>query len=255
MDRWRVIEFDAYDGASNMAIDEALSFYALRKESPPTLRLYSWKEPTTSIGAFQNIADIDFDYCAANNIPIVRRPTGGRAVLHFDELTYSFSCPKIDGLFSDNLLDNYKTLNSAFFNAFLALGIDVQISGKKLKRHDLTGTPICFASTSYSEITVLGKKIMGSAQRRYSEGFLQQGSIPINIDMALMQAIFKHAPIDEVFFYTYPANINIDAIIAAVKTAFEQTFSIRFISEGLTVYEKGLYLTLLKERYQSRQWT
>ncbi|HYA14410.1 MAG TPA: hypothetical protein VEF33_08745, partial [Syntrophales bacterium] len=96
-----------------MALDEAIACSVRQGGSPATLRFFGWLKPSVSLGAFQKISDIDTRWCADHNVPIVRRPTGGRGILHNDELTYSFSA-RDDGLFSTGLLDAYRKISSAF---------------------------------------------------------------------------------------------------------------------------------------------
>lgn len=99
MTTWRLIDSGPCDASYNMALDEAIAVFVRRGRSCPALRLYGWETPSVSLGSFQKLDDIDEEYCSHENIPVVRRPTGGRAVLHGDELTYSFSS-KNEGRFS-----------------------------------------------------------------------------------------------------------------------------------------------------------
>jgi lipoate-protein ligase A len=98
-DRWRFIDTGLCTASYNMALDEAIATAVKRGNSPPTLRLYGWDRPSVSVGYFQNVCDIDSDYCIKKGIPIVRRPTGGRAILHDGEITYSFSVKTDTGVF------------------------------------------------------------------------------------------------------------------------------------------------------------
>jgi len=99
-DSWRFIDSGNCEASFNMAIDEAIAISVRKGDVPPTLRLYGWDVPSVSIGCFQKIRDINVEYCGEKNIPIVRRPTGGRAILHYQDITYSFSTKTDFGLFS-----------------------------------------------------------------------------------------------------------------------------------------------------------
>jgi lipoate-protein ligase A len=216
-----------------MALDEALSVSVRRGDSPSTLRLYSWNRPAVSLGAFQKISDIDIDFCRSCNVPIVRRPTGGRAILHGDELTYSFSAMNA-GLFSGGLMDSYRKLGTAFNRCFELIGLSCAIKKDLAKGRELMRSPICFASTSLGEISSGGKKIIGSAQKRWKDGFLQQGSIPFDIDRRRLAAVFRIPPqtVDynsltglRELLPDFDAATFRDHLIAA----FEETFSVTLL--------------------------
>lgn len=250
MNNWRFIDFNYYEAAHNMAFDEAIANTVIEGHVPPTLRLYGWKTKSVSIGAFQKMHNINVELCNQKNIPIVRRPTGGRAILHNIELTYSFSSPKLEGFFTDKLLDNYKALNTAFLQAFQALGIPAKLSQRRLKRKELTQTPLCFASTSFSEITVKDKKVMGSAQKRFPNGFLQQGSIMLMPDRPLTQAIFKQYEHSMAGLTEFLPAITIDILSLKVKEAFENTFNIKFHSQDQYHPVEEACLDRLLAKYQ-----
>jgi len=110
---WRFIDTGPCSAAYNMALDEAIAIVVRKDNAPPTLRLYGWDMLSVSIGCFQKISDVDIAYCIEKHIPVVRRPTGGRAILHSNEITYSFSVKTTHRLFSKGLLDSYKKISIA----------------------------------------------------------------------------------------------------------------------------------------------
>ncbi len=175
---WRLIDSGPQDAFYNMALDEAIASAVRENVSPSTLRFYGWTLPSISIGCFQKTDNLDLGYAFLAGIPVVRRPTGGRGILHGDELTYSFSSPN-EGAFAGGLFESYQALSAAFSLVFSRLGLLIETQKRK---HAPGRSPLCFQSASFGEITVGGKKIIGSAQRRRRNGFLQQGSIPLNID-------------------------------------------------------------------------
>jgi len=191
MTSWRFIESGLCDAAYNMALDEAIAAAVRNGDSPPTLRLYGWRQPSVSLGAFQKITDVDTSYCAAHDVHVVRRPTGGRGILHGEELTYSFSA-RNEGLFSQGLLDVYKKISAAFSLGLQRLGLSVKMETRRERGSNRERSPLCFQSTSYGELTINGKKVIGSAQKRWGDGFLQQGSIPYTIDHTALAAVFKN---------------------------------------------------------------
>ena len=196
MEEWRVIDDGPRDGASNMAIDRAILAACASGEVPPTLRLYSWKRPTLTIGYAQNInGEIDFERCREMGIQVVRRPTGGRALLHHHELTYSLTAPVPHPKFPSSLQGAYKVITRALLGGLEELGIKdaVLVNARKIDRRKVSfSSPSCLSSINNWEIEVRGAKLVGSAQRRTKRAFLQHGSILIDCDRLLSISLFKY---------------------------------------------------------------
>ncbi|MGP0566496.1 MULTISPECIES: lipoate--protein ligase family protein [unclassified Nitrospina] len=196
MNRWRYIEDDKQNGAWNMAVDEALLRSCESDPSyVPTLRLYGWNHPTLSIGYSQPLeAEIDLMRCRENNVDWVRRPTGGRALLHMEELTYSMVGPVTHPLFSGGLKATFSVISQALLRGLRELRIaDAHIN--KEKQYGTTRqerSPACFASLNHCEITVHERKLIGSAQRRTQQAFLQHGSVLIATDHDLFHSLLLH---------------------------------------------------------------
>ncbi len=257
---WRVVDTGCLDAYSNMAIDEAVSVAVRTEKAPPTLRFYMWKGFSVSIGQFQRIAEVDTLFCRKENIPVVRRPTGGRAILHGTDLTYSFSAPNMPPFFSEGLLSTYSHLSKAFYIAFRALDFDVRISSRREKGRVLTGSPLCFQSVSYGEITILGRKVMGSAQKRWKDGFLQQGSIMLTIEGALMKSVFRETEKESIAqtmigLAEVNPSVNLEDLKEAIVNAFQEVFGVSLIIDNLSRYEKDLADRLREEKYLSPEWT
>ena len=123
---WRLLQSPAQPGAWNMALDEAIFEAAGRREVLPTLRLYAWQPACLSLGYGQPITDVDLEALAAQGWGLVRRPTGGRAILHIDELTYSVSGPQDEPRLRGSILESYRTLSAALLAGLLRLGIQAQ---------------------------------------------------------------------------------------------------------------------------------
>ncbi|MEW6002703.1 MAG: hypothetical protein AB1638_08675, partial [Nitrospirota bacterium] len=169
-DKWRFIDTGLRGAAYNMALDEAIATAVRRDASLPTLRLYGWDMPSVSLGCFQKISDVDLEYCDKRQITVVRRPTGGRAILHNDEMTYSLSVKTTSGPFSRGLLDSYKKIGSALSLALSKIGLSPELrmlreKNRPATRHSTLRSPLCFHSKSYGEITINDKKVIGSAQK------------------------------------------------------------------------------------------
>ena len=183
-DMWELIIDGAEDGARNMAIDSALLDEV--EGSPETrtiVRFYGWRTPTISLGRNQKMEKaVDVDYCCRNGIDIVHRPTGGRAVLHDDELTYAV-ISNDTASFGDTIYGNYKRVSEALCLGYNRLGVPAILASDTRKAPTVQDAdPPCFLSTSRYELMVDGRKIVGSAQRRVRRSFLQHGSMPITCD-------------------------------------------------------------------------
>ena len=182
--RLRVIRDGPTTGAVNMQHDHDL----LAKHRPgdtTVLRLYRWIPPSVSLGYNQQIADFDRETIAARGYDLVQRPTGGRAILHAEELTYAVVGTSPGELFGGTLHETYMTINRALLTFLQKLGLaaDISAGGSRAARRALA----CFHAAGQHEIGVEGKKLIGSAQRRSNGVFLQHGSIltgPAHADLA-----------------------------------------------------------------------
>lgn len=182
---WRLIHSAAQPGAFNMALDEAILEAASRGDSPPTLRLYAWSPACLSLGYAQPFADVDTGALKKMGWDLTRRPTGGRAILHTDELTYAVIAPAIDPVVSGSLLESYRRISRALLAGLAELSLEAHAD----QQYDLpTGArqngPVCFEVPSSYEITVEGRKLVGSAQARRKDGVLQHGSLPLYGNLA-----------------------------------------------------------------------
>lgn len=249
---WRLIVDGDHGADYNMALDEAL---ALCADSAPTLRLYGWDRPSVSLGRFQHIEEVDIAYCEARDIPIVRRPTGGRGILHVSaELTYGFAAPSVEGEFSGGLFKSYALLGEAFKRAFTALGVPCQSEHRKRASGPRTG--VCFQSTSFAELAVGGRKIIGSAQRRYRAAMLQQGSIPITMDYEGIGRVFgSEGRAAMAGLGEFIPGLTVEALREAVVDSFQRTFAVRFELQGPSPRECELRDSLCLSRYADARWT
>lgn len=262
-DAWRFIDSGQCSAACNMALDEAIATAVRKDKSPPTLRLYGWNIQSVSIGCFQKISDIDIEYCIGKHIPVIRRPTGGRAILHNHELTYSFSIKTIQGLFSKGLIDSYKKISIALGSALLKIGLSPELKLSREARNTSaihhSRIALCFQSTSFGEITINNKKVVGSAQKRWTDSLLQQGSIPFTIDNDKMVRIFRLESTQEVkgaiigLKDIFP-DLNTNDLQNAIRISFEETFDARLISSSPSQEEVSLAQELEAQKYLSHQW-
>jgi lipoate-protein ligase A len=191
---WRLIIHPAATGAVNMAIDEAILESTAQLLVLPTLRLYAWEPPCLSLGYAQPFADVDLVRLETSGWHLVRRPTGGRAILHTDELTYSVSGPQAEPRLTGGVLESYRVLSRALLNALHRLSIPAQSThSPAISSSDAQNGPVCFEVPSNYEITVDGKKLLGSAQARRKEGVLQHGTLPIGGDLRRITQVLAFA--------------------------------------------------------------
>jgi len=182
---WRFINTGRAGGAFNMALDLALAESVRNKISGPVLRFYDWEQPTISLGYNQDVEQLDLAACRQAGVKVVRRPTGGRAVFHFNEFTYSVIAPQEDPLLGGPVLDTYRTIAQALVAGLEHLGIESELQRSQSAGASVKDSPLCFAAAGRYEITASGKKILGSAQRRIQGIILQQGSLLLAQDQNL----------------------------------------------------------------------
>lgn len=236
----------------NMAIDEAIATAFSKGQVPPTLRLYGWAVPAVSFGSFQKWEPEWNDLAASGALRFVRRITGGRALLHDRELTYSVVASTKDPLFSEGIKGTFYAIAGGLLAGLRSLGADADLyAPPRSQRLERPANPLCFASTSWYEITAEGKKLIGSAQRRWTKHFLQHGSI-----------ILEKGP-DRAF--SSENQISLDALLprlpndktlrAALKEGFEAALSIKLEDGILNPEEEKISARLAKEKYGSPAWT
>src|SRR5215468_8877203 len=234
---WKLIIDGARDGASNMSIDVALLEEIESSSEPRTVvRFYGWRTPTISLGRNQKIDKaVDADYCRTNGIDIVHRPTGGRAVLHDDELTYAVISNDTEA-FGDTIYGNYKRVSEALCLGYKRLGVPAVLAPDTRKHPDFpddTDLP-CFISPSRYELEVDGRKIVGSAQRRVRRSFLQHGSMPMACNAETLARITRISDVSalrqEMAGITefLPERPAIEVVRSAMISAFQDHFAIEF---------------------------
>jgi lipoate-protein ligase A len=190
MPSWHYIDSGHNIGAYNMAVDEELLARAQAGEAVPVLRFYGWDPPAVSLGRFQHLESaVNAEACRRHGFDIVRRITGGRAVLHHHELTYSIIARADNPLFPSTVLGTYKVIAAGLLAGLRNLGLPAEMVSRGGRHAALVEKkpkdPACFSSPSWYEILVNNRKIVGSAQRRMRSAFLQHGSILIDYDPRL----------------------------------------------------------------------
>jgi len=195
---WRIIDSGPGPAGWNMALDEALLIMAANGLCPPTLRFFSWETPSLSIGSFQKAELLNLRLIKEKSVPLVRRPTGGRAVLHDRELTYSVTCQIPSPFFPPDLMGSYKKIGSCFLRGLKSVSVEADLlpvskNPDRKPSQESGRNPLCFSSPSWYEVLVGGKKLIGSAQRRIRGSFLQQGSLLMELDLAGLVSLMEFA--------------------------------------------------------------
>src|SRR6185312_15307752 len=181
---WRlIVDTDARIGAENMALDEAIMEAVGAGDSPPTLRFYQWAPPCLSLGKRQPLDGVDLAACRADGVDVVRRATGGWAILHTDEMTYSIALRPDDPRVSGAILDTYRTLSEGLIHGLRLLGANAEMN-PVIPGGAQNTSAACFEVPSAYEITLGERKLIGSAQTRPAGKVLQHGSLPLFGDIA-----------------------------------------------------------------------
>jgi lipoate-protein ligase A len=276
---WRIISTGAKDAFFNMALDEALLCSCQNGSSPPVLRLYLWNPPAVSLGYSQR-ADkaVDLKRCEDRGIHVVRRITGGRAVLHEDEITYSV-CASTDDFpqLGHSTTQTYERISKALLESLRLLGVDgewVKPPSKRNAPSRYPGPPKpCFASSSRYEITVGDRKLIGSAQRRFSpptvlgrrRSFIQHGSILTGKgERSLAELLPGDLAVEKMRRTLEASATNLEQIVkrrvepkemvSALKMGFEKVFTARMEDSEVSTEELATALHLKEKKYLGDEW-
>ncbi|WP_352429854.1 lipoate--protein ligase family protein, partial [Thermoflexus sp.] len=191
---WRLVVSPPADGATNMAIDVAIAEAVAAGEAPPTLRFYRWDPPCISLGRRQPLEAVDLERCRVDGVEVVRRPTGGRALLHAEELTYSVVFPEADPRAAGGVLETFRRFAEAFAQALRRLGVPEVAMAPALTPAARGDGFVCFAVPTDYELLAGGRKIMGSAQWRHQGVVLQHGSLPLDGDPGAVARYLRQGP-------------------------------------------------------------
>lgn len=267
METWRYIPFLESGAFENMAIDEALLRHAARGPAVPTLRFFGWNPPAVSIGYFQDARqEVDLSYCRKHGIDVVRRPTGGKAVYHDREVTYSLIAPEDHPLFPRGILGTYRVIGSAIVRALARLGVEAEMTaeGRPLVPDGLEA--FCFSVPSRYELVVKGRKICGSAQVRSGGVFLQHGSILLDFDAAGTAAVLLGSgrSMEERVREMEGAVTSLRSqlhreigpreLTPVLLEGFEEEFRVRTVPGFLTPEEQVWKEHLLRSKYRVGEW-
>jgi lipoate-protein ligase A len=265
---WRLIWSPPMAGRENMALDEALLETTMQGDAPPTLRLYAWDPPCLSIGYAQPIDQVDRQAVHRRGWDLVRRPTGGRAILHTDELTYAVVATDHGPVFAGGVLPSYRRLSAPLAHGLRSMGLDVQVQEAAGNGSPAAVGPVCFQTPSAQEITVDGRKLLGSAQLRRRGAALQHGTLPLRGDLgriclglcypdgagqkAAQQALRQSATtVEELRGAPLPWEDAARALVAG----FQECLGVTFVQQDPHPAERMRAAELARERYAHPGWT
>jgi len=273
--QWRFISSGRQDPAYNMAVDEAILTAHSEGKVPPTVRFYGWNPATLSIGYFQKAAEINFEQLAQEGLGFVRRPTGGRAVLHDQELTYSLIVAENYPGIPRSVTEAYRVLSEGLVVGFRKLGLDAEMvqlaSDEDKDKYASAGSAACFDSPSWYELVVEGRKIAGSAQTRQKQVVLQHGSILLDMDVDQLfrvllfkserlqerlrkQFVHKAVAINDLCRDLGRVPITLTEVEEAFRSGLAEGLDVELQEDGLTAYEQSLAEQLMVEKYANETW-
>lgn len=229
---WRLIIDEARPGRENMALDRAVLRSRRDGASQATLRLYTWEVPTVTLGHFQKLEQVDLEACARRGFDVVRRPTGGRGVLHDDELTYSVVAHLEDGV-PRGVAASYRHLSAALAEAYRLLGVDAQLTQRS---RGPAASAACYLHATQADLSLGAAKLSGSAQVWSGDAVLQHGSFVRTRDLAAES---------EVFMLGDSGKRSLQASTATLADALDDAPSREAITEAvITAFERALGIVL-----------
>jgi lipoate-protein ligase A len=266
---WRLLITPPLDGATNMAIDEAILHALAQGHGTPTLRFFQWEPACLSLGYNQHWQEVDEAACWRLGYTWTRRPTGGKAILHTDEVTYSLIIPHDDPRIQGGIVESYRILSLGLLRGLEALGVQANQATKEDIASGFRaakGGPVCFDTPSRYEITWQGKKLIGSAQLRRKGIVLQHGTLPLYGDLNRILGVLnlsaeerarqaellpqRAITLEQVMGQALGHN----DVVAALAQGFAQQLNLTLPEMALTEAEQTLANQLRAEQYAHDSW-
>jgi lipoyl(octanoyl) transferase len=258
--KWRLLPDIKASGPAQMALDQALLDCAGDKGFIPTLRFLHFQPPALTIGHFQNLEEIDVEACKRNGIEVARRPTGGKAILHLDDFTYSIVLPASSHP-PESTLGAYAILCGGIILALRSLGLETSLDSNEGPSYKKTG-PACFAATTGADLRYHSRKICGSAQTRHHGNVLQHGSILLEENSALLFDLLRFEEADRrgkarldyrqayVPLHEVAADTSWQELAEAFADGFAKAFAAELYNTDLTTSERLRWNRLMQEAQQ-----
>lgn len=243
--KWRFLNTGLRDGAFNMALDRALVESVASGASKPVIRFFGWNPPAVSLGYNQRSDGLDLQKFKDAGFDIVRRPTGGRAVIHQDEFTYSVIALENDALIGGAVLETYRIIANGLLAGLEKLGVKADIAKSTAPQAKGRASALCFAAAGRYEITVGNKKLVGSAQRRLNGVILQQGSLLLSCRQGTgswggNETEIPAGTLNDIL----GREVSFDEVSSAMEGGFREAWGVDFIDEDITAEEMNLALRL-----------
>jgi lipoate-protein ligase A len=265
---WRLLISEPLSGPENMALDEAIMESVGAGLVRPTLRLYAWHPSCLSLGYAQPVADVNHAALVEHGWDLVRRPTGGRAILHTDELTYAIVAPADHPELQGGVLESYRRLRRGLAAALAGLGLVVDPAHGEPLSAESRANPVCFEVPSAYEITVRGFKLLGSAQVRRRDAILQHGTLPLAGDLSRVCLVLRHENLtsrEKARERLLERAATLESLLGepvrwnhaarAIQAGFEGELGWHFERGVLLQRELDRADVLAAERYRSQVWT
>ena len=258
---WRLIDTGPLDGASNMAIDEALLDSFDPERSTPVLRLYGWNPPALSFGRFQDVGKVlDLEHCRADSVTVVQRITGGGVIYHADELTYAIVCAPQHLPRETTIKESFRFLTGFLLAFYRELGLPATYAADVPEDMSRLGkrTPFCFAGRESYDILIDGRKIGGNAQRRLRKAVFQHGSIPLMDRVATGIGFLREKPsgLDRSVADLAMLGVNIpeEVLKKRLAAAFAGALGGTLVPSEMTAAERERAACLASGKYAADNW-
>jgi lipoate-protein ligase A len=261
---WNLVVDGPLPAGFNMALDEVLLKHVSdsSRQTQTYLRFYQWERPTLSLGFSQKtLRVVDLDYCKSQGIEVVRRITGGKAVLHDQEITYSVISNDWNSFPSSDIGETYRRIAMALLAGLREMGLETTLAQKTPSRAShLASSPSCFATTNHFEILCQGRKLVGSAQRRTRMAFLQHGSILLGIDPDRWDKALRNRLSTEIWSRAtclsaclgYLPEIN--EVVQKLVSGFRKSFRVDLREADLDGPLRRTALDLSNSKYKALEW-
>jgi lipoate-protein ligase A len=265
---WRLLNTGARDGATNMAIDEAILEGVTAGRVGPTLRFYGWEPPCVSIGFGQPIRDVDRAACMQRGWEVIRRPSGGKAILHVDELTYSVCAPPDEPRVGGGIIESYGRLVTGLLAGLRRLGLEPAEAKPEYAPEQEAEGPVCFDGPARYEVTLAGRKLVGSAQARPKGGVMQHGTMPLTGDVArIIDGLVWDGPTARrsarerlsrralTLHDALGRAITFEEAVDAMMGGFCVALNLTLVPGDLTAEEWAAVARIRREKYTNDSWT
>ena len=260
---WKFLYSGEGDPFFNLALDEVLFFENQKGDFVPVFRIYGWDKAAISIGYFQNVnRACNLAECQKQNLPVIRRITGGRAVFHEKDLTYSLvGSSDLYPELGHSVLETYNKTSQAFLGGLKMLGVQGEWEKGRVSANGKKSFWPCFASTSTYEVTHLGKKLIGSAQKRVGNSFIQQGSLPLTSAKNQKNFLVNGNPAENGYEKKFTnleeilkRKLDLSEVALVLKSAWEKFWNVNFSEMELTPQLIKQTQDLVHSKYSKKEW-